>query len=163
MSTERVIQHQQCPHMSLLTCLDEKCMNCYFKYSFLLLLFITQKTNKQTKIIFCWQFTWNSQQMCNFLQLSLLQLCQEDISWRTSPWKTLSMFSLQKKSRKNRRSKREKPECILENSNKSTYKTIYMTVWTQQGRLYINLILRLQNGQLCFDVLAPGSIVGQEL
>lgn len=161
MSTERVIQHQQCPHTSLLACLDEKRMNYYFKYSFLLLLFIIQKTNKQK--------SYSADSLhetlsrcaisCNCPCCSFARRISAD---KQVPEKHCPCLVC-KKSRKNRRSKREKPECILENSNKSTYKTIYVTVWPQQGRLYINLILRLQNGQLCFDVLAPGSIVGQEL
>lgn len=40
---------------------------------------------------------------------------------------------------------------------------IHVTLWPQQQRLYIILILRLQTGQLCFDFPASGSIVGQEL
>lgn len=67
------------------------------------------------------------------------------------------MFSFFKKSRTNSRTKREKLEYVLENSNKSTDEN------THQGQLYVNLLLRLQNGQLCFDFLAPESIVGQEL
>lgn len=160
MSIERVIQHQQCPHMSLLSCLDEKRMNCHFKYSFVLLLFIKQQP-KKIPFIFCWQFTWNPQQMCNFLQLSLPQLCQEDIGRQTSPWNTLFLINLcvLKKSHTNKKNKREKPEYILENSNKSTNECEHVA---QQRQLHVHLTLRLQNGQLCFDFLALGSIMGQE-
>lgn len=48
-------------------------------------------------------------------------------------------------------------------SNEGTNETVYVAAWPQQGRLYIDIILTVQNGQLCLDFLAPGSIRGQEL
>lgn len=71
---------------------------------------------------------------CPFRSIARRISAGKQVPEKRCPWK--------KKRYTNRRNKREKPEHILENSNKSTDENIHVTVWPQQGRLSVTLCFR---------------------